>query len=356
MAFSIPDLNTTRQQIAADIEAHLPGTEARTRRSTLGVLAFALAGAVQGLHAHIDYRYRNFLPDELADAEGVERWARRFKLWYRAATSAGGLVTISGTPGSRLLTGTTLQFTQDQLYTVREDLALTASTGEVAVAAATAGSAGNLPAGARLTLVSPVAGIQSAATVGADGLTGGADQEDLAGLRDRLHRRMAEPPQGGTLADYETWALESHTAITRAWATEHEQGTGSVVVRVVCDNQDSPIPGAEVLEAADAYIGQRRPAGRRSVYYCHRWKCRFSTRSALCQTPCKCALLSRPNCATCIAARPHPAPPCCSVTSARRSAWPAARRTTRCSSRSPICCTAPARCRPSEASHGRDRR
>jgi uncharacterized phage protein gp47/JayE len=266
MAFSIPDLNTTRQQIAADIEAHLPGTEARTRRSTLGVLAFALAGAVQGLHAHIDYRYRNFLPDELADAEGVERWARRFKLWYRAATAAGGLVTISGTPGSTLLAGTTLQFTQDQLYTVREDLTLTASTGQVAVDAATAGSAGNLPAGARLTLVSPVVGIQSAATVGADGLTGGADQEDLAGLRDRLHRRMAEPPQGGTLADYETWALESHTAITRAWATEHEQGTGSVVVRVVCDNQDSPIPGAEVLEAAEAYIGERRPAGRRSVY------------------------------------------------------------------------------------------
>lgn len=266
MAFSIPDLNTTRQQIAADIEAHLPGTEARTRRSTLGVLAFALAGAVQGLHAHIDYRYRNFLPDELADAEGVERWARRFKLWYRAATAAGGLVTISGTPGSTLLAGTTLQFTQDQLYTVREDLTLTASTGQVAVDAATAGSSGNLPAGARLTLVSPVVGIQSVATVGADGLTGGADQEDLAGLRDRLHRRMAEPPQGGTLADYETWALESHTAITRAWATEHEQGTGSVVVRMVCDNQESPIPGAEVLEAAEAYIGERRPAGRRSVY------------------------------------------------------------------------------------------
>ena len=130
----------------------------------------------------------------------------------------------------------------------------------------TAGSSGNLPAGARLTLISPVAGIQSAAIVGADGLAGGTDQEGLDGLRDRVHRRMAEPPQGGSLADYETWALESHTAITRAWATEHEQGAGSVVVRVVCDNQGSPIPSADVLEACDAYIGERRPAGRRSVY------------------------------------------------------------------------------------------
>lgn len=266
MAFSIPTLNDNRQQIAADIEAHLPGTEARTRRSTLGVLAFALAGAVQGLHAHIDHRHRNMLPDELADAEGVERWARRFKLWYRAATPASGLVTISGTPGATLQAGTTLQFTQDQLYTTRDSLTLSASSGQVEVDAVTAGSSGNLPAGARLTLISPVAGIQSAAIVGADGLAGGTDQEGLDGLRDRVHRRMAEPPQGGSLADYETWALESHTAITRAWATEHEQGAGSVVVRVVCDNQGSPIPSADVLEACDAYIGERRPAGRRSVY------------------------------------------------------------------------------------------
>lgn len=266
MPFPIPTLEQTRQQIGSDIEAHLPGTEARTRRSTLGVLAFAEAGAVQGLHAHIEHRWRNMLPDELADAEGVERWARRYKLWYRDPVGAAGQVSISGSIGATLLAGTALQYTQDLVYTVRESVTLTSSSGVVTVDAQTLGAAGNLPAGTRLTLLSPVSGIQSSTTVAIDGLTGGTDQESLSGLRTRVHRRMAEPPQGGTLTDYETWALESHPAITRAWATEHEQGSGSIVVRIVCDNQDDPIPSAEVLEACAAYIAERRPAGRRSVY------------------------------------------------------------------------------------------
>ncbi|WP_181297035.1 baseplate J/gp47 family protein [Pseudomonas sp. Q2-TVG4-2] len=266
MPFPIPTLEQTRQQIGSDIEAHLPGTEARTRRSTLGVLAFAEAGAVQGLHAHIEHRWRNMLPDELADAEGVERWARRYKLWYRDPVGAAGPVSISGAIGATVLAGTSLQYSQELVYTVRESVTLAAATALVTVDAQTLGVAGNLPAGARLTLLSPVTGIQSAATVADGGLMGGTDLESLDGLRRRVHRRMAEPPQGGSLTDYETWALESHPAITRAWATEHEQGSGSIVVRIVCDNQDDPIPSAEVLEACAAYIAERRPAGRRSVY------------------------------------------------------------------------------------------
>ncbi|VXD04263.1 baseplate J/gp47 family protein [Pseudomonas sp. 9Ag] len=266
MPFPIPTLEQTRQQIGSDIEAHLPGTEARTRRSTLGVLAFAEAGAVQGLHAHIEHRWRNMLPDELADAEGVERWARRYKLWYRDPVGATGQVQLSGAIGATLLAGTSLQYNQELVYTVRESVTLTSATSLATVDARTLGAAGNLPAGARLTLLSPVTGIQAAATVTAGGLTAGIDQETLDGLRARVHRRMAEPPQGGSLTDYETWALESHPAITRAWATEHEQGSGSIVVRIVCDNLDDPIPGAEVLAACAAYIAERRPAGRRSVY------------------------------------------------------------------------------------------
>lgn len=266
MPFPIPTLEQTRQQIGSDIEAHLPGTEARTRRSTLGVLAFAEAGAVQGLHAHIEHRWRNMLPDELADAEGVERWARRYKLWYRDPVGAAGQVQVSGAIGATLLAGTALQYSQDLVYTVRESVTLTSTTGLATVDAQTLGSAGNVSAGARLTLLSPVSGIQTTVIVAVDGLTGGADLEALEGLRARVHRRMAEPPQGGSLTDYETWALESHPAITRAWATEHEQGSGSVIVRIVCDNQDDPIPSAEVLTVCAAYIAERRPAGRRSVY------------------------------------------------------------------------------------------
>lgn len=266
MSFTLPTLDELRRQISTDVETWLPGTVAKTRRSVLGVLAFAQAGAVNGLHAHLDYLYRNFLPDELADAEGVERWARLYGLWYSAAEAAAGEIIVTGNAGATLLAGTVLQYTQDQVYATAADLVLSGTTGTVKVAAQNAGTSGNLAPGSSLRLVSPAAGINATATVTESGITGGEDEGDLDNLRAQVFRRMSEPPQGGNLADYVTWALESHPSITRAWATEHEQGSGSVVVRIVCDNNADPIPSETVLEACRAYIDARRTAGRKSVY------------------------------------------------------------------------------------------
>lgn len=266
MSFTLPTLDELRRQISTDVETWLPGTVAQTRRSVLGVLAFAQAGAVNGLHSHLDYLYRNFLPDELADAEGVERWARLYGLWYSAAEAAVGEVAVTGNAGAPLSAGTLLQFTQDQVYITTADLVLTGTTGVVAVTAQTPGKIGNLAAGSNLRLVSPVAGINAIATVAEGGITGGEDEGSLDNLRAQVYRRMSEPPQGGSLADYVTWALESHPSITRAWATEHEQGSGSIVVRIVCDNNADPIPSAAIVAACQAYIDLRRPAGRKSVY------------------------------------------------------------------------------------------
>lgn len=266
MSFNLPTLEETRAQVGSDIEAHLPIKSAKTRRNAAGVLAFAQAGAVQGLYAHIDYRYRNFLPDEMADAEGVERWARVYTMWYRDPTNATGVINISGAIGATLRAGSQLQYSQGLIYTVRESVTLVSTSGAVTVDAQVSGTEGNLAAGSRVTLLSPVTGIQSAAVVAEGGITGGTDLETLDSLRVRVKRRMSQPVQGGSLNDYEVWALESHPAITRAWATEHEQGIGSVIVRIVCDNQESPIPSAEVLDVCTAYIAHVRPAGRRSVY------------------------------------------------------------------------------------------
>lgn len=266
MAFELDSLELARQQIGRDIETWLPGTGAQTRRTAAGVIAYAQAGAVHGLHAHIVYRERNFLPDERADAEGVERWASLLGLWYLDPTAASGTVIISGASGAILQAGTQLQSAQGVLYATQTEVTLAGSSGTVTVEALETGSSGNLAEGTRLTLLSPVAGIQSTLTVGSGGLGGGEDAESLDGLRARVLNRLRNPPQGGALRDYATWALESHPSVTRAWITEHEQGAGSVIVRLVCDNEETPIPDAEVLAAADLYIGERRQAGRKSVY------------------------------------------------------------------------------------------
>lgn len=259
MAFILPTLAETRQQTAADLETFLPGSDARTRRTATGVLSHALAGAVQGLHANIQARERNFLPDERAEAEGVERWAALLGIWYRAASAAGGQLAVTGTVGATLPSGTRLQHIDGTEYLTQADLSLTASSGSVTIKAVSAGVAGNLPAGSRLTLLSPVLGINSSLEVATGGLSGGADQETLDSLRARVLARLRNPPMGGGRTDYETWALEGHPSVTRAWVSVAEQGGNTVTVRVVCDNEVDIIPPQEVLDEVSAYIEVVRP-------------------------------------------------------------------------------------------------
>ena len=266
MAFEIPSLADTRELTATDMQTWLPGTSATTRRTVVGVIAHAQAGVEQGLHAHIEYRARNFLPDDQADDEGVERWARGYGIWYLDPAFANGPAIAAGSSGAVLDAGTRMQSKAGAVYVLQETLVLGTEGGSAQVQAEEAGSAGNLPAGSVLTLLSPVPGVQATLTVGAAGIAGGENAEKRQGLMVRVQDRMRNPPKGGSLKDYETWAVEAHPSITRAWATEHDQGSGSVTVRLVCDNEATPIPSAQVLEAAEAYIGKRRPAGRRSVY------------------------------------------------------------------------------------------
>ncbi|WP_137971857.1 baseplate J/gp47 family protein [Pseudomonas sp. F(2018)] len=266
MAFEIPSLAETRELTATDMQTWLPGTSATTRRTAVGVIAYAQAGVEQGLHAHVEYRARNFLPDEQADAEGVERWARGYGLWYLDPAYARGPAIATGSLGAPLDAGTRMQSKAGVIFILQEHLVLGAEGGEALVQAEEPGAAGNLPAGAVLTLLSPVPGVQANLVVGAAGIAGGADTEQLQGLLARVQDRMRNPPKAGHLDDYVTWAKAAHPSVTRAWSTEHEQGVGSVTVRIVCDNEVTPIPTAPVLEAAAAYIDNRRPAGRRSVY------------------------------------------------------------------------------------------
>jgi uncharacterized phage protein gp47/JayE len=176
MPFELDSLELTRQQVGRDIETYLPGTAAQTRRSAVGVIAHAQAGAVRGLHAHIEYRERNFLPDERADAEGVERWAAILGLWYLDAAFTTGSVNLSGSVGAVLPAGTLMQSELGTVFATDAEAILAASSGTVSVLAQVAGSAGNLAAGSRLTLLTPVGGIQSILTVGAAGFSGGEEQ------------------------------------------------------------------------------------------------------------------------------------------------------------------------------------
>ncbi len=262
MPFARPTLEELINRVSTDIASRLPGMSySLLRRSLAGALARAEAGAVHSLYGYLDFIARQAIPDTAED-EYLLRWvAIWLPLGRKAATFSAGTnaVQVSGTIGTVV---------PDQTLFVRADGKQFKSVGAVTLAGATAlisvesieaGAISNTGAGVSLSLLVPVSGLDSAALVVSPGITGGNDQETLPALRARLIRRIQQPPQGGSAADYETWALEV-PGVTRAWVKPLYLGAGTVTVFIANDNAvTAPIPDAGTVAAALAYIKTKAP-------------------------------------------------------------------------------------------------
>jgi uncharacterized phage protein gp47/JayE len=65
-------------------------------------------------------------------------------------------------------------------------------------------------------------------------------------------------PHGGSVDDYETWALE-FPGVTRAWCRGNYMGPGTVGLFVMRDNDPVPLPNAAQLQEIKDYIDPLRP-------------------------------------------------------------------------------------------------
>lgn len=257
MPFARPTFAELIDRAAADIEAGLPGTDARLRRSNLAVIARVHAAAVHGLYGYLDWLARQLMVDT-ADADFLARYAAIWGIQRVAASFATGTVTASGSNGSVVPAGTRLVRADGTAYVSTADATVASGTAAVTVLAEVAGAAGNAETGVSLTLVLPVAGISSGAVVASPGIAQGADEESDTALRARLLARIQAPPMGGAAHDYVAWAKEV-PGVTRAWCYPLELGAGTVVVRFVRDDDDSLIPSGPEVAAVQAYIDARRP-------------------------------------------------------------------------------------------------
>lgn len=250
-----PDLATIESRIQADIEARLPGTNPRLRRSLLRVLGRVMAGSAHGLYGYLDFISRQIIPDT-ASGEYLEHWAHIWGISRSAGAKATGTVTVTGEVGASVPIGAELQTQEGVAFLVTAGVTLGISeSGQVTVQAKEVGADGNLASGTVLYFVTPQPGIDANAQSGT--LSGGADLDDDEALRARLLRRIQQPPQGGSAQDYLAWALEV-PGVDRAWVYPNYSGLGRVGITFTVQG-DNPIPsGGKVTEVFD-YIEARRP-------------------------------------------------------------------------------------------------
>lgn len=222
------------------------------------VLATVWAGGVHMLHGHLDWLSKQLFPDT-SEREHLLRQAALYGITPTPASYASGTVTATGTDASIIPAETLLLRSDGVTYRVTADATIVAGEATLTVEAVEAGSAGNLDTAETLTFESPIAGVDSEATVaGAGGIAGGFDEETTEGTRDRLLLRWREPPQGGADQDYEAWAL-AVAGVTRAWVYPNENGLGTVVVRFVLDEEADIFPGPAVVDAVQDALDAERP-------------------------------------------------------------------------------------------------
>lgn len=259
MAMDIDDLRTLRDKAETVIEAELPGSNARLRRSNLNVIAKVQAMFTHGMLSFV----KEFLSQCLPWSMGflLRQWASIWGVFPLAATYAKGLVTFTGNDDRVVPAGTELQTDDGREYVTLTEVTITAGTATVMVEALLPGIAGNMVAGLTLRSVTTIDGINDVATIAAGGIVGGAEDESNVSLYRRFVQKVQNPAHGGNDEDYKGWAMEV-PGVTRVWVYGGLDGEDTVQVYFVRDEDESIIPDAGEVAAVDAYI---KAPGRKPV-------------------------------------------------------------------------------------------
>ena len=225
MAYPIPTLKEIHDDVTADLRSRLSTLGAILRRSLVGAVAIVVAGAVNGLYGFLGWIAKQAIPDT-ATGTRLERWAAIWDVTRLPATKAEGTISVTGAGAAAIPAGTLGQTGTGVQFESPNASALVVGAANVTVRAVLPGTAGNLPAGAALSLVSPVADVVAAASAAAAFAGGGAEETDGA-LRGRFLARLRMPPAIGTDADYVRWARETGSWVTDAWCFRLGANPGS---------------------------------------------------------------------------------------------------------------------------------
>jgi uncharacterized phage protein gp47/JayE len=249
-SFFRPTIRQLIAQVKAGFEANLTGADLALRRSNLGVTAIMVAGALDAEYGYQDWTIDNALMPDTAIAPYSTRWGALKGASPNPPGAATGAANFANClPNIDIPSETLLQLQPGIVFQTSAD-ANTGSGGAVTNVPVAAvlpsvtsdGSEWNCDAGASLTLVQAIGGIDGdSITVAAD-VSNGTAPETNAAFQARYLQLFRQPPQGGDLFDYVEWALEV-PGVTRAWCQPLGMGPGTVVVYVMLDQAEAAFGG-----------------------------------------------------------------------------------------------------------------
>ena len=242
MPFWRPTVPQLIAQVTASFQAWLAGADLALRRSNLGTSSVIVAGALDGEYGYQDWTIDNALLPDTAIAPYSNRWGSLKGATPKGPTPATGTVNFANDlTDIDVPSGTLLQLQPGIVFATTAD----ANTGgggsasgvpiqAVLPATDSDGSEWNCNAGASLTLVQAIPGIDGDQITVAANITDGTAPETNAAFVARYLQLYRAPPQGGDPFDYIEWALEV-LGVTRAWCAPLYMGPGTVAVFFMMD-------------------------------------------------------------------------------------------------------------------------
>lgn len=256
--FARPSLQDLLDQITADIDSRLDGTDAKLRRSVLNVIANVEAGVAHGLYGYIGFLSLQIFPDT-AQVEYLNRWGVIWGVERLQAVAATGQVDFTGTNGTVIPLGTELQRSDLQTYLTTEAVTISGGVATADVEAETPGLIGNTAQDSVFNFTSPIAGVDSECEVHTGGLIGGIDIEDDDSYLVRILEKIQQPPQGGSAQDYVIWAKEV-AGVTDVWVVPLADGPGTVTVYfMMYDSYSDGIPESGDVDNVQDHIDEVKP-------------------------------------------------------------------------------------------------
>lgn len=262
MSIPRPTLAKINGRGQSEVEAKLPGAEARLYATPESVLVEVDAGHHHALYGRVERAERNLFP-HLVEDRFVDEMLQLWKVSNGAGgfgrigpTKATGRIVVTGESPATVPTGREWQI-GDQVYTIDVGYTFveTLEEHEFAVTAKTAGPEANTKAsGTPIALVSPIALVVSPAFVMAGGIDGGADQETLAAARIRLREQIRAPNAGGARNDWIPIAKAASTLVTEAWEQPRVLGSGTMRVLIANDNENPPLADATLVAIVQTYM------------------------------------------------------------------------------------------------------
>lgn len=244
MAYIAPTFAALKARIEQDLSALVPMLRL--------ALAVVFSKVVSSLHVHLEWIDQQCSP-LTCSLKRLYDWAMLYGVTRLDATFATGQIAVTGNVGAFVLLDKLLRADNGLDYAVTAAVELTSGVNLVSIKCTSAGLAGNLSAGSKLTFVELQAGVDSETTVDVNGITGGAAQEDVETWRARVVDEWQVVTEyggrSGKPRDYVAWAKKAHPSVTGALVFMHALGDGTVLIRPICNGLPGRLPTTAIMNA-----------------------------------------------------------------------------------------------------------